>query len=125
MKLAGEFVGTFMLMFTIGCCTLSGLQYTTPLAAGAYLFCMFTALWVWSCGHFNPAVTLATAIGGQDEMDMKECGAYIAIQIVGALLAAFLFAAVHEIRTFELGPANDYGLLVAFVMETVMTFVFV
>lgn len=131
MKLAAEFVGTFMLMFTIGCSTFSGLQHTTPVAAGAYLFCMFTALWVWYCGHFNPVVTLAVTISDQDATGMKECGAYIVLQTVAAMLAAFLFAAVHGVRregmarTFELGLSNGYGWPCAICMEAAMTFVFV
>ena len=65
-KLIAEFMGTFMLVFTISCNVLSG---TSPafavLSIAAVLMVMIYSLGGVSGAHFNPAVTVSIALAQQ------------------------------------------------------------
>ncbi len=85
-KYLTEFIGTFFLVFTIGC-TVLGHAAEPPLAIGAVLMVMVYAGGHISGAHYNPAVTLAVFLRGR-------CAAgdvvpYWVAQIIGATLAAF------------------------------------
>ena len=53
-----EFIGTFFLVFTIGCAVVST-NANPPLAIGAVLMVMIFAGGYISGAHYNPAVSLA------------------------------------------------------------------
>ena len=58
-KYAAEFIGTFFLVFTIGCTGIAaGPGVIPPLAIGAVLMVMIYAGGHVSGAHFNPAVTI-------------------------------------------------------------------
>jgi len=84
-KYITEFIGTFFLVFTIGCTVIGGAAIP-PLAIGAALMVMIYAGGHISGAHYNPAVTLAVALRGR--CAMKDVGPYWAAQIIGAVLAA-------------------------------------
>ena len=86
-KYLTELIGTFFLVFTIGCTVIGGgAGVIPPLAIGAALMVMIFAGGHVSGGHYNPAVTLGVWIRGR--CDTKDVVPYWISQIVGAALAA-------------------------------------
>ena len=82
-----ELVGTFFLVLTIGCTVIgSGAGALAPVAIGASLMVMIFAGGHISGGHYNPAVTLGVWLRGK--CHTKDVAAYMAFQVVGAVLAA-------------------------------------
>ena len=65
-KYITELVGTFFLVFTIGCTVVgTGAGALAPLAIGSALMVMIFAGGHISGGHYNPAVTLGVWIRGR------------------------------------------------------------
>jgi aquaporin Z len=82
-----EFVGTFFLVFTVGCTVVgNGAGALAPLAIGSALMVMVFAGGHVSGGHYNPAVTLGVWLRGKCEA--KDVAPYMISQIVGSVLAA-------------------------------------
>ncbi len=82
-----EFIGTFFLVLTIGCCVvIGGAGVIAPLAIGSVLMVMIYAGGHISGGHYNPAVTLGVWIRGR--CAMSEVVPYWVSQVIGAALAA-------------------------------------
>merc|ERR1719162_442668 len=78
-KLVSEFIGTYMLVLTVGLNVLSGS------AAGAFsiassLMCMVFALGTCSGAHFNPAVTTAIILSGRGKCTPKDGAMFMAVQ---------------------------------------------
>src|SRR3979411_901199 len=88
-----EFIGTFFLVYVIGCVSLQDHVLLGPLAIGASLMVMIFAGGHISGGHYNPAVTLGVWIRGA--CSALEAGFYLVAQVLGAIVAslaaAFLF----------------------------------
>jgi len=63
-KYVTEFIGTFGLVFTIGCAVM-GKAALAPLAIGAALMVFVYAGGHISGGHYNPAVSLAAYLRGR------------------------------------------------------------
>ena len=85
-KLAVEFIGMFMFVFTVGMATnKAGAGALAPLAIGSVLMVMVFAGGHVSGGHFNPAVSTAVFVRGR--MAANEFGFYIATQFVAAVIA--------------------------------------
>jgi aquaporin Z len=86
-KYLTEFIGTFFLVFTVGCTVIPGTPgVIAPLAIGAALMVMIFAGGHVSGGHFNPAVTLAVWIRGR--CPNKDVAPYMVAQVAGGILAA-------------------------------------
>lgn len=87
-KYAAEFIGTFVLMLTIGCAVVSpgAAGDLAPLAIGAALIVMVFANGHVSGAHFNPAVTLAVFLRGK--CPASDVPGYMVSQIAGAAAAA-------------------------------------
>lgn len=82
-----ELIGTFFLVFTIGCTVVAGgAGPMAPLAIGAALMVMVFAGGHISGAHYNPAVTLGVWMRGK--LPAKDVVPYMVFQIVGAVLAA-------------------------------------
>ena len=128
-----EFIGTFFLVFTVGCTVVGGgAGVIPPLAIGSALMVMVYAGGHISGGHFNPAVTLGVWIRGRcpaidviPYMIAQGLGAVVAagavrflkagvavtpgkIQVPPALLAEFLFtfALVYVVLNVATAKAN-------------------
>jgi aquaporin Z len=134
-RLAAELFGTFWLVLG-GCGTavLAGdivKNQGVALAFGLTVLTMAYAVGHISGGHFNPAVTVGLAMGRRFEW--REVPAYVATQIVGAILAAaVLFVIASGIDSFHASDGfatNGYGdhspggysLLAVIVCEVVLT----
>jgi len=103
-KLVSEFLGTYMLVLTVG------LNVLSSSAAGAFsiaasLMCMIFALGSVSGAHFNPAVTCAIVCSGRGKCPKTVGAMYVAVQIIGGICAAFTYAAIMNGESFALKPA--------------------
>ena len=84
-----EFIGTFFLVFTVGCCVLFNMPGVIPaIAIGAALMIMVYAGGSVSGGHYNPAVSLAAVVRGA--LPASELIPYWIAQILGGVAASLL-----------------------------------
>ncbi|MDQ1091823.1 aquaporin Z [Xanthomonas sacchari] len=138
-----EAVGTFWLvMGGCGAAILAGGSIGNVGVALAFGFSVLTGLYALghlSGGHFNPAVSLGLWAGGR--FPLRRVPAYVLAQLVGGILAAALLYLVHHGSVAEAFQATSpaafasngygdlspdgYGMVPAFVLETVLTAVFV
>jgi aquaporin Z len=120
-KYTMEVLGTFFLVFTVGCTVMgNGAGALAPLAIGSALMVMVFAGGHISGGHFNPAVTLGVWLRGKCET--KDVMGYMISQIVGAALAA---SAVKYVKAgTEVAPIS-LALLPALLAEFLFTFALV
>ena len=136
-KYVSEFVGTMMLTLlacgvaiVVGCQTSAGI-IATSLAFGLVIVAMAYSIGNVSGCHINPAVSIAMLVAGK--MEVKETIKYIISQILGALMGSLLRGIC--LGSFTSLGANSYGgvlpngetvtILVALVVEIILTFVFV
>jgi aquaporin Z len=145
-KYAAEFIGTFSLvLFGCGSAVISGIAATGPsgigllgiaIAFGFTVVAMAYAIGGISGCHINPAVTIGVLTAGK--MTAKDAIAYIIAQCLGAILgAAVLYLIASGRPEFTLpewglgangwgeGYLGNYNILSAFVIEAVMTFLFI
>merc|ERR1719197_2201565 len=120
-KLLSEFLGTFILVLTVGLNVLSG-SAAGAFSIAASLMCMIFALGTVSGAHFNPAVTTAIICSGRGKCSPKDGAMYMGVQILGGICAAFTYSLLMNGETFALKPAA-YKWSQAVVAELVFTFV--
>jgi aquaporin Z len=87
-----EFIGTFFLVFVIGCVSSQPHVLLAPLAIGAALMVMIFAGGHISGGHYNPAVTLGAWIRGA--CTGVQAGCYVVVQVIGAVVASIAVPAL-------------------------------
>jgi len=121
-RLVSEFIGTFYLVLTVGLNVL-GKSPAPVFSIAAALMCMIYALGNCSGAHFNPAVTLAIVLSGRDKCPASEGAAYMGAQILGGVVAAYTYAAMHHGATFPLNPGPGFTFAGAAMAEIVFTFV--
>jgi len=127
-RLTSEFLGTYMLVLTVGLNVL-GKSPAGAFSIAASLMCMIYALGDVSGAHFNPAVTLAIlcAQGGKlcggAKLSYQDAGAYMIVQIVGGIFASLTYTLIHDGRTFPLGPGIGFQWAQVSIAETIFTFV--
>jgi len=100
-KLTSEFLGTFMLVLTVG------LNVLNESPAGAFsiaasLMCMIFALNSVSGAHFNPAVTVAVCM--RKKIEVPQAFLYICCQVAGGICAAITYTMLMHGQTVSLGP---------------------
>jgi aquaporin Z len=137
-KIAAEAIGTFVLVFIgVGAAIASGGDYTAiglafglTVLAGAYAFGRISG------AHFNPAVSVGAALGGR--MAWKQVPAYVGAQLGGAIVAGLaLFIVVQGVDGYDVGrdglgqnffgdqnPNVDFSFWAAFILEAILTAVF-
>lgn len=115
---AAEFVGTFMLVFTAGVCSIVGDGAWNATAIAAMLMVMIYGLGPVSGGHFNPAVSFACGITGKTRWS-KVFG-YMVFQIGAGILAGLLYWVTFD-QAGKLGPKETYGWFHAGVSELFYT----
>ncbi len=131
--LTAEFIGTFGLVFIGGGSVVvnearSGALGLTgvALANAMVLAIMVTALMRISGAHFNPAVTLALWLN--NKIDAKNAGAYVATQLLAAIIAALLVRALLPSVAGEITGygtpriAGDVDIIQAILIEAILTF---
>jgi aquaporin Z len=105
-----EFIGTFFLIFTIGCVSVAASSGTIPpLAIGAVLMAMVYAGGHVSGAHYNPAVSLAIWMRGR--LKTAELAPYIVAQGLGAVAAAL------AVRCLKCIPCGGGGMVQTMTLE--------
>lgn len=141
-KIAVEAIGTFTLIL-LGCGILAltgagagSIDASAPLAFGFVLVALTFAFGRISGGHFNPAVSVGAAASGR--LAWAQAGAYIAAQLVGALVGGLaLWAILHGFEGFDSrntmgqsfygddGGGTGLALWSALLVELILTLLFV
>mmetsp|Transcript_122000 Transcript_122000/g.215972 ORF Transcript_122000/g.215972 Transcript_122000/m.215972 type:complete len:480 (-) Transcript_122000:65-1504(-) len=119
-KLTSEFLGTFMLVLTVGLNVL-GRSPAGAFSIAASLMCMIYALADVSGANFNPAVTLT--LWCSDNLDLKTSGLYVLVQLVGGILAGITYTLVYHGHSFALAPQNKSSWGQVATAEIIFTFV--
>jgi aquaporin Z len=120
-KYITELLGTFLLVFTVGCTVVgNGAGALAPLAIGSALMVMVFAGGHISGAHYNPAVTLGVWMRGKCET--RDVPGYMISQIVGAMLAA---SAVKYLKAGATIAPMSVAPLPALLAEFLFTFALV
>lgn len=139
-RLVAEFVGTFWLVFAgCGSAVLAGGPggiglLGISLAFGLAVLTMAYALGPISGAHLNPAVSLGLVLAGR--LPPRDLAGYVGAQVGGATLGAWLLRLIATHRPggppvdlaangFAAHSPGSYGVVSAFVLELVLTWVFV
>ncbi len=139
-KCIAEGIGTCVLvLFACGVAAFTGANIVaTALAFGLVIVAMAYSIGNISGCHINPAVSLAMACSKR--MSWKDCGFYILSQVIGAFVGGFILALFmgsfeslggNEVQAAvlngysETGDITSMALLVGFIAEIILTFVFV
>jgi aquaporin NIP len=127
-KMAGEFIGTFALVFagtgaivinheTRGAVTHVGIAITFGLVVMAMIYAVGDV----SGAHFNPAVTLGFVAARR--LGPRAIVPYLLSQIAGAIIASFLLRSLFP-KDATLGATVPAGpAMQSFVLEIVLTFI--
>jgi aquaporin Z len=118
-KLLSEFIGTYMLVVTVGFNVLTG-SAAAAFSIAAALMCMIYALGDVSGAHFNPAVTFSLWLSGRDQITWKDALEYVVAQLLGGIAASFTYATVMG-KAFPLGPVAGYNWFSAALGEVIFT----
>merc|ERR1719387_2012338 len=92
-KYTAEFLGTFFLVFTVGCCVHTG-SIGAAISIGSILMVMIYAMGSVSGANFNPAVTLAILLSARRLLEFGDAAAYIIAQLLGGLCAGMSYRAL-------------------------------
>lgn len=122
-KMVAEAIGTFILVFVgTGAAIITG-NYV--FGFGFALIAIVYAIGHVSGAHVNPAVTLGLALTGR--FPMAQVPHYWASQVIGALVASLivrlLYGNLNNLGTTQI--ADGYSVIDGFVLELVMTAIFV
>jgi len=123
-KCAAEFVGTFLLIFTVGCNVLSGNAVWGAVSIASVLMVAIYALGGISGANFNPAVSVTLGITkslGGPGMEFKDVGIYCGVQLAAGVAAGFAYFALFG-QAFNLAPAANFSIVSAGLCELLYTF---
>jgi len=123
-RMVSEFIGTYMLVVTVGLNVLGG-SSAPAFSIAAALMCMIFALGSVSGAHFNPAVTAAIVVSGNRpgcQFTSQNGEQYIVFQIAGGVMGAFSYTFMEGGKTFPLNPGAGHTWFEACTAETVYTF---
>lgn len=107
-SLTSEFVGTFLLIFTVGCNVLSHNHIWAGVSIACVLMVCIYALGGASGAHFNPAVSFALGLAGKMEDGWTQVGAYAGVQVLAGIVAAFCYRLVFN-DVVHLGPSTGHN----------------
>ena len=121
-KLAVEFIGMFLFVFTVGMATnKAGAGALAPLAIGSILMVMVFAGGHVSGGHFNPAVSTAVLLRGR--MAANEFVAYLVTQFAAAVVAGLLVRYVGGEESHAVVASAGKMLIVEFLFTFALAWV--
>ena len=123
-KLAVEFIGMFLFVFTVGMATESANKsgaILAPLAIGSVLMVLVFAGGHVSGGHYNPAVSTAVWIRGK--IKANEYVLYVLTQFAAAALAGLLVNAIGGKQTAGLTASTGKMLVVEFLFTFALAYV--
>jgi len=118
-KYVAEFVGTYLLVFTVGCNVLSGSPIWAATSIACILMVSIYALGGVSGANFNPAVSVA--LGLSNKLDWQTAGIYCVVQIVAGICAGLSYGALF-FKVFNLAPGAGFGWWEALLAEVLYTF---
>jgi len=118
-KYVAEFVGTYLLVFTVGCNVLSGSPVWAATSIACILMVSIYALGGVSGANFNPAVSVA--LGLSNKLEWKEVGIYCVVQIIAGICAGLSYGALF-FKVFNLAPQAGFGWWEAALAEVLYTF---
>ena len=136
-KYIAELIGTFVLVFFgVGAAIFTGELVACALAFGLTVIVMSVTIGKISGCHLNPAISIAMFM--DKKLDTKDLIGYVICQIIGAIIAGALLAALYigitdctwDYMMNNLGGANHLIqpaklIWAAFLVELVLTFIFV
>jgi len=122
--LVSEFIGTYLLVLTVGCNVLGGSGTWAALSIASVLMVSVYALGSVSGAAFNPAVTLAVWIGQDPKnpcMNASKFAAYVVTQLTAGILAGLSYLWLHG-SAFNLEPGTNFTGMQAGAVEILYTF---
>merc|ERR1719253_2486765 len=120
-RLVSEFLGTYMLVITVGLNVLSK-SPAAALSIAASLMCMVFALGSCSGAHFNPAVTAAIVASGRGKCSVRDGFLYTMVQFLGGVAAGGTYRLIENGDSFPLGPGVGFSWWAAAFAEIIFTF---
>lgn len=120
-ELLAEFIGTYLLVLTVGCNVLGGSGVMAGLSIGSALMVGIYALGSVSGANFNPAVTLALYFSKTPGFDAVKVAWYIATQLVAGAAAGFTYSHFFG-KSLNLAPVGDFGWESVMAVEVLYTF---
>lgn len=116
--LVGEFLGTFVLVFTVGCCSICGDPTWNPTAIGSILIVLTYSLEQVSGGVFNPAVTFA--LGLTRKLQWRFVISHIVMELLAGFLAGCACSSLFK-KSVVFGPRIPFSGWQAGGVETFFT----
>jgi aquaporin Z len=123
-KCFAEFLGTYMLVFTVGCNVMAGNAVWGGVSIAGVLMVMIYALGPISGAAFNPAVSFVCGVShlmGGPGYSFYDAGLFMLMQMLGAVAGGqsykFMFGGA-----FALAPGKGFGWLNAGLVEMIYTF---
>lgn len=119
--LLAEFVGTFMLVFAVGCNVITGSASWAVTSIAMTLMVAIYSMGAVSGANFNPAVSFALAMNNADDFPWAKAATYIGVQIAGGIAAALAYGGLFW-DVFNLAPAAGFSVWQAGFAELFYTF---
>ena len=128
-RLIAEFVGTFFLVLVAAGAAMVAKAYpdtvseaAAVVAPGIMVMAIIMFMGKISGAHLNPGVSIAFALRG--DFPWNRVPGYVVVQLVGAIVAAFLLEALVGLTAADGGtfPGADTSDLAAFGTEAILTF---
>jgi len=117
-KYLAEFIGTYLLVLTVGCNVLSPGSAWAVTSIACVLMVSIYAMAAVSGANFNPAVSMALAVSGK--LSFVDCGIYMAVQLIAGILAGLSYWALFGF-SFNLQPGAGFGWWEVMLIEVLYT----
>jgi len=114
-----EFIGTYLLVFTVGCNVLSPSGPWAATSIACVLMVSIYAMAATSGANFNPAVSMCLGVSGK--LPLVEMGIYIVVQLIAGIVAGLSYYALFG-TTFNLQPGPGFGWWECMIVEVLYTF---
>jgi len=120
-NVVSEFIGTYLLVLTVGCNVLGGSGTWAALSIASSLMVSIYALGSVSGANFNPAVTLALYLTKTPGFTPTKVAAYMGTQLVAGICAGLTYLWVYG-KAFNLAPGAGFSGAGAAAIEIAYTF---